>query len=238
MKIQFPYPGGKAKIREELFPYFFEEGRIYLEPFAGRGNIFFEFYRRSVFEQYTINDLKLGQFFIALRQANLEELPLAVPPEMFEVWYNRWLTGNNIAHIIEPKISFRGKGYDAGYQKGRYNPIYYKPMCEDAQCILKDSRVIIQKCDYVYLPWSHLTQDDFVYCDPPYLDTTGVALGSINHDELLRILTEGSFRWAISGYLSDTYLQWLGEPALKLTRNLEMTDTRGSTSIECLWLSG
>jgi site-specific DNA-adenine methylase len=235
MKIQFPYPGGKAKIREKLFPYFPEEGLHYLEPFVGRGNIFFEFYKRSAFEDYTINDLKLGRFFKALRDVNLDDLPLEVLPEMFDVWVNRWLAGDNIAYILEPKISFRGKGYDAGYQKGRYNPTNYKPLCLAAQSILKDPKITIHQMDYIHLPWSALTEDDFVYCDPPYFDTRGMGYNNINHIELMKKLTDGKFRWAVSGYLSDLYLSWLGEPALKLTRNIEMTDSRGSTAVECLW---
>ena len=238
MKIQFPYPGGKAKIREQLFPYFPEEGHRYLEPFVGRGNIFFEWFKRADYKYYTINDLKLGQFFKALRNCDLKDLPLSVPPEMFEVWVNRWLAGNDIAHVLEPKISFRGKGYDAGYQKGRYNLTNYKPLCEAAQSILKDPRIIILRMDYIHLPWNDLQDDDFVYCDPPYFDTRGMGYNNINHIELLKLLTENKFQWAISGYLSDIYLAWLGEPTLKLIRNIEMTDTKGSTSVECLWTSG
>jgi len=235
MSIQFPYPGGKAKIRSKLYPYFPEEGRGYLEPFAGRGNVFWEWYPISDYEFYTINDLKVSRFFEALRDVNLEDLPFSITEEEFDVWYNRWLRDEPLAFVVEPKITFRGKGYLSGWQKGRYKRARYKPMCESAQHILRDKRVMIRNRDYVFLPWQDFNEDDFVYMDPPYYETGGVALGQIDHIQLLQILTDAKFQWAVSGYLSDLYLTWLGEPCLKLERKLEMTDAKGSTSIECLW---
>lgn len=234
--IQFPYPGGKARIRESLFPYFPEEGRRYMEPFAGRGNVFFGFYPRAAFNEYWINDIKLSGFFRGLRDADLSQLPDEVDEFTFEVWYNKWLAQDPIAHIIEPKITFRGKGYQAGYQKGRYKRQRYMCMCADAQSIMKDSRVRVRGSDYIHLPWSELTEEDFVYFDPPYYETKGVGYENVDHKQLLSTVSDAKFQWAISGYISDLYLSWLGEPVLQLERGHEMSDDRGATTIECMWV--
>lgn len=235
MKIAFPYPGGKARIRKTLFEYFPEEGRYYVEPFAGRGNVFFGFYNISNYNVYLLNDLNLGKFFTSLRDADLSLLPSKIEDYQFETWYNKWLRQEPLAYVVEPKITFRGKGYPSGWQKGRYSRIRYKAMCERAQRILKDPKVEICQRDYMHLDWSNFTEDDFVYLDPPYYETSGVGYGNINHEELLSLLQDAPFRWALSGYLSDLYIAHLGQPVLELTRNLEMTDDKGSTAVEALW---
>jgi len=238
MSIQFPYPGGKAKIREQLFPYFPEEGRQFIEPFVGRGNIFFEFYKRAQFDSWHLNDLKLATFFTSLRNADLNDLPSEIDEFNFEVWQNRWLASNPIAHIIEPKITFRGKGYPSGYQHGRYNKGRYRLLCQEAKAILQDPKIKITRQDWAHLPYNDLNESDFVYLDPPYYNTKGVGYNNIDHVELLTLLTNAPFRWALSGYESDLYLTWLGEPTFKLERGHEMSDDRGATTMECLWTNG
>ncbi len=235
MTIQFPYPGGKARIRETLFEHFPEEGHAYIEPFAGRGNVFFEFYKRSDFKHYILNDIKLSKFFYSLRSVDLTKLPDSVDEFNFEVWQNRWLAGDMVAHVIEPKITFRGKGYMAGYQKGRYNKQRYSHLCAQAQSILLDARVRVRGGDYIHLEWDKFGSENFVYCDPPYYETDGVGYNNIKHEELLALLTDAKFQWAISGYMSELYLAWLGEPVLKIERGHEMSGDRGATTVECLW---
>lgn len=235
--ISFPYPGGKAKIRESLYPYFPEEGDRYIEPFVGRGNVFFPFYDRASYSQFVLNDLQTMPFFRAIKTMDVEKLPSSVPSEEFDVWVSRALALDPVALAIEPFITYRSKGYAAGYKPGRYHRHRLVPIYTQAQRILRDPRVLLRQRDYAHLPWGDYTEDDFVYLDPPYYETGGVNLGSINHEELLNILVDTKARWALSGYLSDLYLVWLGDPELKLTRNLEMSEARGGTAVECLWVS-
>lgn len=239
VKIDFPYPGGKAKIREELYPHFPEEGRWYVEPFVGRGNIFFEWFKRSAYERYIINDIQQGQFFKALREVMLHKLPHEddVNEFTFDNWHNEFMAGNPVASVLEPKITFRGKGYAAGYQTGRYKRGRYARLLAAAQDVVRNPKVQIFQFDYVHLPWDSYGEDDFVYLDPPYYLTDGVGLLDIDHEQLLRLLANAKFRWAISGYYSDLYVSNLGEPILQLERKVEMTDDRGATAIECLWVS-
>lgn len=238
MTIQFSHPGGKARIRETLYQFFPESGRKYLEPFAGRGNVFFEWYKRSTFTSYQLNDLNYATFFTALKQADLTQLPFEVNEFNFEVWQNRWLASDPIAHILEPKITFRGKGYPAGYGDKHYNKGNYQNICSQAQEILKDSRIIISRSDWAHLDYDNLNEEDFVYLDPPYYKTSGVGYGNIDHTELLARLSEVNFRWVLSGYESDLYYVWLGEPALKLERPHEMCTDFGATTMECIWTNG
>jgi site-specific DNA-adenine methylase len=235
VKIDFPFPGGKAKIRDELFPFFPEDGDVYIEPFVGRGNIFFEWYKRSCFKGFWINDLYNWRFFTSLKQADLALLPDEVHDYNFENWVTKWIIGDPIAYVLEPKITFRGKGYLSGFQVGRYHKTRYTRLLSAAQCIVRDSRVQITGTDYTHLPWDSYDEEDFCYLDPPYEDSKGVGLGSIDHSELITILKKTKCRWALSGYQSELYLRELGDPVLELNRHIEMTDEPGSMALECLW---
>lgn len=237
MKVVFPYPGGKANIVQQLLAEFPMEGRYYVEPFAGRGNVFFEVTRNCFFKEYWINDIQTGSFFEALRDVDLTQLPARVTVDDFYYWENQWLQDNPIAYVLEPKITFRGKGYGSGYQEGRYKRARYLELCQAAQNILRNRNIKIFKQDYVWMKWDQLTEDDLVYLDPPYENTGGVGLRQIDHIELLELLRDAKFKWALSGYASDLYLAELGDPILEFERRLEMTDSRGSTAVECLWVN-
>ena len=88
------------------------------------------------------------------------------------------------------------------------------------------------------MPYEELDEQDFVYFDPPYYNTKGVGYNNIDHIELLSELSKADYYWAISGYESDLYLTWLGEPTFKFERGHEMSNDRGATTMECLWTNG
>lgn len=59
----FQYPGGKARLRSWLLPFFPRSGRMYLEPFAGRGNVFFAARAALDFQYWQVNDPNTAPFF-------------------------------------------------------------------------------------------------------------------------------------------------------------------------------
>jgi len=236
MKINFRYPGGKAKIRDKLFEYFPQEGRYYLELFGGRGNIFFEWVKRSSFHTYTVADIKTGVFFKALESTNLDTLPNTVTAVEYDYWKGRFLAGDPIAILLEPVVTFSGKGYSYGYCAGRYNKRKYTALCLEAQAILQRSNVASRTANWANYNLDVYDWNDFLYLDPPYLDATlGTGYSEIDHLALMKVLDEAEFMWAISGYDSELYRTWLGEPTFMVTRNREMTNTPNSTEVECLW---
>jgi site-specific DNA-adenine methylase len=236
MKIIFPYPGGKAKILDWLLPQFPQTGRRYVEPFAGRGNVFFEFFQRALFESYHLNDLNTGNFFQALARCPIDDLPRSQEDVdlSFEMWQTRATLLDPVALSIEPFATFRGKGYSSG----RHDRYTYKKASNRilaAQNILQQSNVTWSKQDWVWLPWDEYNEYDFLYVDPPYIREDSTGYGDINHSELCKRLLASSAGWVLSGYDNEVYRQYLGKPEATLDRQIEMTNQINATATECVW---
>jgi len=240
MKIGFAYPGGKAKIFKQLFEHFEHVGRWYIEPFAGRGNIFFNFFQVACFEQYFINDLNTGRFFKAIKEADFSKLPLEMSPMEFESLRWRSESGDPIAIALEPVITFSGRGYSNGSNLGHYDFNRYYQKFKFIQGILNDSRIKLSATNWENLPWDNFNSEDFIYCDPPYYKEDGYSYKNIDHEELIHRLRTTDANWCISGWLNELYEDLLGEPILKFERRKDMV--AGSQGIEvvvdeCLWRS-
>lgn len=232
--MQFRYPGGKAKIAEDLIEHFPLEGRNYVEPFCGRGNIFFPFKAQADYDTWTINDINTHKFLAALKIIDLDALPKQVTKADYEYWKYVDQGGDIVAAVIEPAITFHGKGYRYGFCDDHYKYTFYRERCRKAQQLLRSGNVQIRRSNYLHLPYNSLNAQDFVYFDPPYYqDNSGTGYNDIDHVELMVLLDGAKFRWAISGYNSDLYLAWLGEPDFTITRNREMA--KSLTAVECLW---
>lgn len=239
MQISIPYPGGKFRIHKQIMSEFPPIGNKYIELFAGRGNIFFNFKQLASYNQWFLNDKFTGKYFQSISLVDPESLPIEITYELFEALKVKSLMNNPLAMILEPHITFRGKGYNAGPQidKGhfeRYNKSTFKDKLLKMKSLLQD--VTVSCLDYTHLDLDNLTDEDFIYCDPPYLYTDGVGYANINHMELIGLLQNTEAQWAVSGYENEMYLAELGEPILRIERNLEMSE-KSNQVIECLWRS-
>jgi len=239
MNISIPYPGGKYRIWNKLAAEFPRFGNKYLELFAGRGNMFFNFKYISDYEKYHINDKYTGKYFRAIQVIDLNNLPKVITYELYEDLKMKFLMNDPLALVLEPHITFRGKGYDAGpqFDQGhfeRYDFNRFKQKLAFMKARLID--VTVTDYDFTHVDLDNLTCDDFIYCDPPYLYTEGVGYNNIDHMELINILQNTDAQWALSGYETEMYLHELGEPILRLERNIEMSN-ESNQSIECLWRS-
>lgn len=238
MKIpSFRYMGGKARLRKWLLNYFPKSGRVYVEPFAGVGNVFFAVKTELNFQYHCINEPN-SLLLRALQVANLEELPQTVTREEFEFWKH---DNSPIAKLIEPRVTFAGKGYASGYSGssgthvGYEHDNYYK-VCKQAQELIKD--VHLYAIDYLQLLNMNFTEEDFIYLDPPYFETKA-NYPNINHNELVNFLNNTSIKWALSGYdnkLYQTNLKY--ENKFTLDRNSEIKSSntgQRESAIETLW---
>jgi len=238
MEISLPIPGGKFRIWKEICKYFPLIGNTYIELFAGRGNIFFNFKQIADYGRWIINDKFNGRFFKAIKIVNIADLPREVTDATFEEWKIKSLLNDPVALILEPVITFKGKGYDAGCgvnsSHSRYNYEIFKKKLIRMQYLLND--VTILQGDWIDVDIKSLLFDDFIYCDPPYLHTESVGYPNINHEELILKIFECKCQWAISGYETELYLQLLGEPIVRIERNLEMSN-KSNQVIECLWIN-
>lgn len=199
----FRYMGGKSRMRDFLISYFPKHGNIYLEPFVGLGNVFFHAKKYLDFEDWFLGDQN-ASFLSSLMKADLDQLPERVSREQFE---NYKKSNDPIAKIIEPRITFAGKGYKAGFDHGDkshppYNGLLYRPICEEAKRLLKDTTIV--QCPWDSWDFSCLGHDSFIYLDPPYYGTKA-SYPNIDHEKLIKTLNKTKCKWAISGYDSELY---------------------------------
>lgn len=86
MKIpSFRYMGGKARLRKWLIEHFPKKGRTYLEPFAGRGNVFYLACQKLDFQNWQLGDIDIS-FFCSLLTSDLDQLPEIVSKDDFRKW--------------------------------------------------------------------------------------------------------------------------------------------------------
>lgn len=235
----FSYPGGKVRLRSWLAGLFPPGGDRYVEPFAGMGNVFFHARKTLDYKHWTINDPNTEPFFRAVLEVDLDILPDTVDRQTFAALKES--PQDALSRVLEPRVSYAGKGYKYGYRGDHgthvgYRKVNYFPMLEAAKHLLRD--VSLCSLEWDMLPYHLLGSEDFVYLDPPYLGTEIGTYPNIDHEKLLHTLEDAKFRWAISGYETDLYLDVLGPPQGSKERASEIAATNGISGmrrLECLW---
>ncbi len=247
MTIAFRHQGGKGRIVEWLKLHFPSTGRIYLEPFAGKANVFFGVTKSFSYQEWRLNDCYTAPFLRAIKEIDLKEIDLLIKDsEVLDLWslfYDlKQKPQTPLARIMEPYLSFSGKGYQAGFT-GKDRSISLPRIRErirEAKILLQQVRITDK--NYIHLNWNELNKEDFVYLDPPYFSWSGNAYNNIYHPHLLELLTkkETKFRWALSGYDDDLYQKILGKPHYRLIRDFPMSNLSlddNTAREECLWTS-
>lgn len=241
----FRFMGGKARMRAWLLRHFPKHGRHYVEPFAGVGNVFYAARTQLDFAEWLLADIA-PDFLTALLRADLDALPEAVSREDFAAWKAARDGADpgraDLARLLEPRITFAGKGYAFGYSGSSgthvgYSKRFYRPVCEAARALLAGPGVHVRQIE-----WEHLLSggnpDDFVYLDPPYYGTV-TPYPQIDHAALVERLNAAPFRWALSGYDNALYNEKLRYARRFLyERNSEIRSSnkgRRTPVIETLW---
>lgn len=229
----FSYPGGKARLRSWILDYAPTFGNKYVEPFAGRGNVFFLARTRLNFKSWHLNDLYMKSWFLTLCMSPMFQFPSKNPTrEDFE-----WLKANKtstLSVLMEPIVTYSGGGYDLGMKaERRARPMMadYKKKCHLAAEMLATVKITGLKWPLVL---DGLGSDDFVYVDPPYM---GVDVGTywsemVNHSALYDCLKTARFRWLLSEYANPTVVRVLGQP---LATKPVKSSFGGYLKTECLW---
>ncbi len=225
----FPYPGGKARQRRNIARFLPSSGCVYVEPFAGRGNVFFMALRTCSFQAWHLNDIRSVPFFEALLAYDGHELPCATKDGVAALspadklllgpiiyWAGGWATPTG------------NRGHDLGAYRERL--LRARDDLGRATLTARDACELIER----YAG----EEDAFLYIDPPYIDGKVAAYSStdVNHPRMYAALRGARCRFLLSEYRNPLTVEALDDP--DVTYRAVNNPVPGEPSVEkeeCLW---
>jgi len=81
---RFAYHGGKGKLAKRIVRILPPSGKRFVEPFAGRGNVYFHVAQRLDYKEFWLNDTYMYRFFAALQHSMDDEMEW-MPPDRSQV---------------------------------------------------------------------------------------------------------------------------------------------------------
>lgn len=76
---RFAYQGGKGKLATRIIPLLPPSGKRFVEPFAGRGNVYFRVAQRLDYKEFWLNDPYMFRFFEALQHSMDDGIEWVLP---------------------------------------------------------------------------------------------------------------------------------------------------------------
>jgi site-specific DNA-adenine methylase len=239
---RIPYPGGKGLLAKTIAKFMPQFGCRYVEPCAGKGNTFWVATTFFQFEKWWINDLQTAPFFFAVRDLGNSIIVPPVTEQEYERQKAAFAQGSREALLLEPYFSYSGCGFEHSGKRGERerptNPNGYQRTIRACQRILSRTNARITGLDFKYMGLEELGPDDFVYFDLPYRsgDVKTYSSKTIDFDYLFRLLENARFKWLLSEYPEQIYLDHFGDPCF--VQDVKLLCTRdGGEQIrtECLW---
>lgn len=234
----FSYQGSKTRIRQWVISFMPLQGRWYIEAFGGRGNMFFLAKKTLNFKKWHLNDLNSAPFFHGISQVNPDDFPHKMTQKKFDQYKSS--SDDPLSKVIEPGISFLGHyrgGWSGKYSGGgkQWDKEYYKKNVMDAKEQLED--VKITNLSWDKLPYNMYIKEDFVYFDPPYLDTDNRYYSDIDHNKFLSTVKSLKSKWMVSMTYHPLYIKMLGKPfqVKERSASIKTIKNKGAKLIECLW---
>lgn len=192
IKSPMNYTGGKYKILEYIIPRFPEKINSFVDLFAGGLNVGINVNASTIYANdqidYIVDLYRCFQTtpieeIIAYIQRRIEEFSLSLTNEQGYIALRK--TYNDKKNILDlfvltcysfnHQIRFNSKHeFNTPFGKARssYNPIIEKNLIKFCAA-LKEKNIVLTNGDFLDFDFSVLTSEDVVYCDPPYLITTG-----------------------------------------------------------------
>jgi len=243
------YPGGKARHAKEIISFLPKHGRTYLEPFAGRGNLFWAAACAGLqYDKWWLNDTVTAPYFRAIKEiGDTIEVPECSRYE-YERQRGAFKSGDQTAALLEPFLSFGGAGYlhsgFRGTRQGGVSADGYQKTLRTCHEIIRRTRPRISSLDWKDMGLEGLGKQDVVVIDAPYPNTNlrSYTAETVDYFALVDLLLSAKFRWVLCGYIHPA-LHRLGEPAWAAAdvRFLYFPPTgKGKRygeerRIECLW---
>jgi site-specific DNA-adenine methylase len=235
---RIPYPGAKGRLAPFLVDMMPNSGRRYVEPFVGRGNVYFAAALKLDFFQWHINDISTAKFFRALMETEGKiRIPMRTKME-FEKQRKLYQLNNPKAILLEPYLTFSGGGYKKGDFGGKRSANamgYASTLCRCASIMLA-THPRVTELDWKNLRLDDLESDDFVFLDPPYLGADVRAYDSrFDYCEMVSILKRARFKWMLTEYEQNIYLEAFGEPCCRRVVQLACDGRGNRNRTECVW---
>jgi hypothetical protein len=168
------YPGGKSRLSRTIVSFLPKRGRTYVEPFCGRGNLFWSAASLGLqYEKWWLNDVATIPFFDAIRRAGHTLRVPARCKEEYDSQKEAYQSGDLSAILLEPYLSFSGGGYFAAGRKlgGGASAVGYQKTIRQCHRIMHQTKPRLTSFDWRKMGLERLTDEDVVVLDPPYPDS-------------------------------------------------------------------
>jgi len=242
----FSYPGGKVKLREWLVRRMPVSGGKYVEPFAGRGNVFWLAVHMLDYREWWLNDPWTCRWFEAIQRVRILDIPYELTEVLSRMYLKRSVHDretDDVAVALEDRIMYSGGTACGVSSMWKFCPSLtaWKKNLVRSRSILKSVHPRITDLDWKDCHLENLSGEDFVYLDPPY-ETAMDGIywhDTVVHRDLLRYLLEAPHLWMVSGYISPLYTRYLGDPEgqkiIRMSMHQQCVTNRGLTRNECIW---
>lgn len=240
----FPYHGGKSSLRRWIVSFIPVSRGVYIEPFAGRGNVFwYAYYHRRRFSGWWLNDLQTKSFFTAILKVDVDAIPSVFLPEERDLWRKRRENNDHVAIMVEPILAWGGGVLPRSYNvPWKWNRRLYVERILEARRVLEESSCRLTDFDCLDV-LRQAGEHDFVYLDPPYLGASVTAYSESTFDpvRMVELLQKAKFKWILSEYRHPFYLRALGEPVRQKKCMMSLASYGVNRvhidrkRVECLW---
>lgn len=212
--------GNKQKIAKDIQTYF-PQHSIYIEPFFGAGGMFFN---KPKAKYNVVNDLDSDVFnlydILLNRKDEFEEMFKLMPIHSDLIKYWKAYKGDDklkraLAFLALSNFTLNGTGCNLR-SNVLENPkkevlIYLKQTIEymqDVKFLNEDFRNFLSMLSF--RPNSNEIKNSFIYCDPPYIETTDNYSNSFNKQDsidLFDALESTKCKWAMSEFDNEFIIQ-------------------------------
>lgn len=212
MTPTFKMHGSKARTAPWLIGKFPKKFSRWIEPFAGRGNVFYRAHTSGLeFESACLNDTGTYDFLRALRDYSGDWSFVDSEPINKDVW-TKWKNAppSDERSLAESYVARFGDSYSFGpnttCHRNRHSRLNTIKRMQAAGEILRQKHTQITELDWFdFLQKVSPGPSDLVYLDPPYNVKQKVHYNGIDHEKFLQTCKELPCWVFISGYSSDLY---------------------------------
>lgn len=204
----FSRQGGKNLLRKRIIKYFPSHVGVYVEPFVGAGNLFFQMKKLPCFSCEVINDLDKDVYHIfkdvqKVSLSDIKNMDFDGSPQTFE-YYKTHQLKNPVERLNRNLYlnywSFGGKNTNYHPLRGQETN-RKKTLMQKLDCLKKRLKgVVVLNKDYKKVIHDYDSVDTFFYLDPPYheVDVGGYKNKTVDPQELYNAIKDIKGKFLLS----------------------------------------